>query len=233
MSDLLLTSGEWSALRLSLMVSLTATVVSLPFGVAFGRLLARHDFPGKGAVETAINLPLVLPPVVTGYFLLVLFGRQGWLGSVLEQWLGVTIVFTWKGAALASAVMAFPLMVRAVRLAFAGVDHRLEQAARTLGAGRWETFWRVSVPLARRGIIAGAVLAFARSLGEFGATVMIAGSIPGETQTIPLYIYNEVNSPGGMERSVRLVVASVLIAAAALAASEWLERGRTGWRSAA
>jgi molybdate transport system permease protein len=227
MTDLLLTSAEWSAVRLSLLVSLTATVASLPFGVALGRLLARRDFPGKGAVETAINLPLVLPPVVTGYFLLVLFGRQGWVGSVLEQWLGVTIVFTWKGAALASAVMAFPLMVRAVRLAFAGVDPRLEQAARTLGAGLWETFWRISVPLARRGIIAGAVLAFARSLGEFGATVMIAGSIPGETQTIPLYIYNEVNSPGGMERSLRLVVASVLIAALALAASEWLEHGRT------
>jgi molybdate transport system permease protein len=225
MGEALLTADEWSAVRLSLLVALTATLGSLPFGIVLGRLLARRQFVGKAAVETALSLPLVLPPVVTGYLLLVLLGRRGWLGRYLHGWLGVSLVFTWQGAALASAVMAFPLMVRAIRLAFAGVDPRLEQAARTLGAGPLETFFRVALPLARRGVVAGAVLAFARSLGEFGATVMLAGNIPGETQTIPLYIYTLSNSPGGMEQSVRLVVASVLIAAAALVASEWLERG--------
>jgi molybdate transport system permease protein len=224
MSEWLLTPAEWSAVRLSLLVSVTATVVSLPAGVALGRLLARRQFPGKVAVETAISLPLVLPPVVTGYLLLVLLGREGPVGSLLWRWLGLRVVFTWQGAAVASAVMAFPLMVRAIRLAFAGVDVRLEQAARTLGAGQVETFIRVSLPLARRGIIAGAVLAFARSLGEFGATVMIAGNIPGQTQTIPLYIYTLTSSPGGVEESGRLVLASVVIAAAALVTSEWLER---------
>ena len=219
----LLTPAEWSAFRLSLLVAAAATLASLPFGVALGYLLARRAFPGKAAVETAVNLPLVLPPVVTGYLLLVLLGRRGPLGALLHDWFGVSVVFTWQGAAAASAVMAFPLLVRAVRLAFAGADPRLEQAARTLGAGRLRTFFRVSLPLARRGVIAGAVLAFARSLGEFGATVMIAGNIPGETQTIPLYIYSQLNAPGGLERSGRLVVASVVIAAAALIASEVLE----------
>jgi molybdate transport system permease protein len=226
--DWLLTPGEWSAVWLSLLVAATATVVSLPAGIALGRLLARRQFPGKAALETLLSLPLVLPPVVTGYLLLVLLGSRGWLGPLLERWLGLTFVFDWKGAAVASAVLAFPLMVRAIRVAFAGVDPRLEQAARTLGAGRAETFVRVSLPLARRGIIAGAVLAFARGLGEFGATLMIAGNIPGRTQTIPLYIYSEINSPGGMEQSTRLVVAAVVIAAVALGTAEWLERrGRT------
>jgi molybdate transport system permease protein len=218
-----LTPEEWSAVQLSLLVALTATAASLPFGIALGRLLARRQFAGKALLETTLSLPLVLPPVVTGYLLLVLLGRRGWLGRFMDEWFGVTVVFTWKGAALASAVMAFPLMVRSIRVAFAGVDARLEQAARTLGAGRLETFWRISLPLARRGILAGAVLAFARSLGEFGATVMLAGNIPGQTQTIPLYVYSAVNSPGGMEQSSRLVVVSVLIAAAALVASEYLE----------
>jgi len=219
-----LTSGEWSAVWLSLLVSVTATAVSLPFGVALGCLLARRQFAGKGVVETVLSLPLVLPPVVTGYLLLVAFGRQGWVGQHLEDWFGVSLVFTWEGAALASAVMAFPLMVRAIRLAFAGVDVRLEQASRTLGVGPLRTFFRVSLPLARRGVIAGTVLAFARSMGEFGATVMIAGNIPGETQTIPLYIYSQLNEPGGMAGSARLVVVSILIAATALIASEFLER---------
>jgi molybdate transport system permease protein len=232
MSDGMLTPEEWSAVRLSLLVALAATLASLPLGIALGRVLARRQFFGKSAVETALSLPLVLPPVVTGYLLLVLLGRRGWVGYWLDQWLGVSVVFTWKAAAVASAVMAFPLMVRAIRVAFAAVDVRLEQAARTLGAGRAETFFRVSLPLARRGIIAGAVLAFARSLGEFGATVMIAGNIPDETQTIPLYVYSQVNSPGGMEQSARLVVVSVVIAAAALVVAEWLERGRTGQRPA-
>jgi molybdate transport system permease protein len=219
-----LTPGEWSAVWLSLLVSITATIVSLPFGVALGHLLARRQFAGKSVVETVLSLPLVLPPVVTGYLLLVAFGRQGWLGRHLEDWLGVSLVFTWQGAALASAVMAFPLMVRAIRLAFAEVNFRLELASRTLGVGPLRTFFRVSLPLARRGLIAGTVLAFARSMGEFGATVMIAGNIPGETQTIPLYIYSQLNVPGGMEGSVRLVVVSILIAALALILSEVLER---------
>jgi molybdate transport system permease protein len=216
MSDWLLTAEEWSAVRLSLMVAVTATAFSLPFGIALGRLLARRQFFGKPLVETVLNLPLVLPPVVTGYVLLVLLGSHGILGRWLDEWFGVTLVFTWKGAALASAVMAFPLMTQAIRLAFASVDPRLEQAARTLGAGWLETFWRIGLPLARRGIFAGAVLGFARSLGEFGATIMIAGDIPGQTQTIPLYVYSAAGSPGGMAQSVRLVLVSIVIAAAAL-----------------
>lgn len=219
-----LTPEEWSAIRLSLVVATTAMIVSLPFGIALGYLLARQQFPGKSLVETALSLPLVLPPVVTGYLLLVVFGRKGPIGQYLEAWFGLTIVFTWKGAALASAVMAFPLMVRAIRLAFAEVDVRLEQVARTLGAGWVETFFRVSLPLAQRGVIAGAVLAFARSIGEFGATIMIAGNIPDESQTIPVYIYTLINSPGGMEESGRLVVVSILIAAAALVLAEFLDR---------
>jgi molybdate transport system permease protein len=226
MHDWLITSGEWSAVSLSIRVALTATVVSLPLGIGAGYVLARRKFPGKSLVETALNLPLVLPPVVTGYLLLVLLGRRGLVGRHLEDWFGLHLVFTWKGAAVASAVMAFPLMVRTIRLAFAQIDTRLEQAARTLGAGPVETFRRVSLPLARRGIIAGSVLAFARSLGEFGATVMIAGNIPGETQTIPLLIYTQSNSPGGIEQSARLVGVCILIAVAALGAAEYLERKR-------
>jgi molybdate transport system permease protein len=224
MHDWLLTSAEWSAVWLSLKVAVTATILSLPIGIALGYLLARRRFRGKSLVETALNLPLVLPPVVTGYLLLVLLGRRGWIGHYLDQWFGLHLVFTWKGAAFASALVAFPLMVRSIRVAFAEVNTRLELAARTLGAGPWETFRRISIPLARRGIIAGAVLAFARGLGEFGATIMIAGNIPGETQTIPLLIYTEANSPGGLEESVRLIVVCILIAAAALAVAEYLER---------
>jgi molybdate transport system permease protein len=229
MSDPWLTTAEWSAIRLSVVVAATATAASLPFGIALGHLLARRDFWGKSVVETFLSLPLVLPPVVTGYLLLITFGRKGWLGSHLDHWLGVQIVFTWKGAALASAVMAFPLMVRAIRIAFAEVDARLEQAARTLGAGPLDTFFAVTLPLARRGIIAGTVLAFARCMGEFGATVMIAGSIPGETQTIPLYIYDAIQTPGGIERSQRLVLVSIAIAAGALVLAEYLDR-RAAWR---
>jgi len=224
MIDWLPTPAEWSAVRLSLLVAITATLASLPAGIGLAYLLARRAFPGKTLVETTLSLPLVLPPVVTGYLLLIVFGRRGPVGSWLADGLGIALVFTWEGAALASAVMAFPLMVRSVRIAFAGVDTRLELAARTLGAGPVETFFRISLPLARRGVIAGAVLAFARSLGEFGATIMIAGNIPGETQTIPLYIYSQANAPGGMEECLRLVIASVVIAAAALAVSEYLER---------
>jgi molybdate transport system permease protein len=219
-----LTPAEWSAVRLSLLVATTATLASLPLGVALGRLLARRQFFGKSAVETALSLPLVLPPVVTGYLLLIAFGQRGYIGHLLDSWFGVRIVFTWKGAALASAIMAFPLMVRSIRVAIAGVDVRLEQAARTLGAGPLRTFLRITLPLARRGIIAGSVLAFARSMGEFGATIMIAGNVPGETQTIPLYVYSAINAPGGFDSSARLVLVSIILAAAALVIAEWLER---------
>lgn len=180
-----LSAEEWTALGLSLQVAVVATLAGLPLAIAIGYLLARHDFVGKSAVETIVYLPLVLPPVVTGYLLLVAFGQRGVLGRWLAAWFGVRLVFDWKGAALASAVMALPLMVRTIRLAIAEVDVRLEQAARTLGAGPLETLRRVTLPLARRGLIAGAVLGFARSMGEFGATIMIAGNIPGETQTSP------------------------------------------------
>jgi molybdate transport system permease protein len=220
----LLSPGEWLAVRLSVLVALTAVAASLPFGVALGWLMSRRNFVGKSLLETAINLPLVMPPVVTGYLLLVVFGRRGWLGGWLERWLDVRILFTWKAAALASAVMAFPLMVRAIRLAFISVDVRLELAARTLGAGPVDTFFSVSLPLARHGVLAGALLAFGRSMGEFGATIMVAGNIPGETQTIPLQIYGMIESPGGMEHAAKMVVVAILISIGALGAGEFLER---------
>jgi molybdate transport system permease protein len=222
-----LTADEWSALGLSLQVAITATLVSLPFAIGIGYVLARRRFWGKSLVETLLSLPLVLPPVVTGYLLLILLGRRGWIGSALDEWFGIRLVFTWKAAAIASAVMAFPLMVRSIRVAFSELDQRLEMAARTLGAGRIETFVRISLPLARRGLIAGSVLAFARSIGEFGATVMVAGNISGETQTIPLYIYTQANAPGGIDQSVRMVIVCIVIAIVALGISEYLERTRT------
>ncbi len=219
-----MSAGEWNAIQLSLLVAATAVLVSLPFGIAFGWLLARKRFPGKLLLETLINLPLVLPPVITGYLLLITFGRRGLIGSWLESWLGVRLIFDWKGAALAGAIVAFPLMVRAIRIAFAAVDRRIEQAARTLGAGPLDAFWTVSLPLAFHGVITGSVLAFARSLGEFGATIMIAGNIPGETQTIPLFVYSRLESPGGFEESFGIIAFSVLISAAALIVGEWLDR---------
>jgi len=219
-----MSAGEWSAIQLSLQVATAGVLVSLPLGVAMGWLLARKRFFGKSVLETLINLPLVLPPVVTGYLLLVTFGRRGLVGQYLEDWFGLRLVFDWKGAALAAAVVSFPLMVRAIRIAFTSVDRRLEQAARTLGAGPLDTFFTISLPLARHGVISGCVLAFARCLGEFGATVMIAGNILGETRTIPLHIYNQLETPGGIEQSFNIVMFSVLIAGAALMIGEWLER---------
>jgi len=218
-----LSAAEWTAVALSIRVALVAMVMSLPFGIAVGWLLARREFRGKWLVETLVNLTLVLPPVVTGYLLLRLFGRQSWLGAALEQALGIRIPFTWWAAAIASAALGFPLMVRAIRLAFRGVDPRLEDAARSLGAGPFDAFVSVSLPLARAGIIAGAVLAFARSLGEFGATITFAGNIPGATQTLPLAVFSELNRANG-EGTFRLALVSVALAAAALATSEWLER---------
>ena len=202
----------------------TATLFSLPCAVALGYLLARRQFPGKTLVETLVNLPLVLPPVVVGYLLLTSFGRNGWLGAWFDRWLGIRFVFDWKGAALAAAVVAFPLMVRAIRLAFSAQDERLVQAARTLGAGRWDAFWTISLPLARNGIIAGLVLAFARSMGEFGATVMIAGNIAGRTRTVSLFIYHQLETPGGLQNSQGLIAASIVLSTGALFLGEYLER---------
>jgi molybdate transport system permease protein len=220
----LFSPDQWQAVRLSVQVAAIAALGSLPLGIAVAWLLARRDFWGKTLLETLVNLPLVLPPVVTGYLLLVIFGRQGWIGGRLDRWFGLQIVFTWKAAALASAVMAFPLMVRSIRLAFGSIDTRLEQAARTLGAGPFDAFVTITLPLARDGIIAGSVLAFARSIGEFGATIMISGSIPGETRTVPLEIYSLIESPGGADQARGLVLASILIAAVAMAGGEFLER---------
>jgi molybdate transport system permease protein len=227
-----LSSEEWLALRLSLQVSLCAVLVSLPLAVAVGYALARWQSRFKWLLEVLINLPLVLPPVVTGYLLLVCFAASGPLGGVLESWFGVRIVFTWWGAAIAAAVVSFPLMVWAIRLAFQAIDPRLEMAARSLGAGRLDAFWSVTLPLARNGVLAGCVLAFARSLGEFGATIMVAGNIVGETQTIPLAIFSNSNRPGAEIQVWRLVGISIALAATALLAKEWLERRQTSRESA-
>ena len=218
----MLTPEEWNALALSLRVAVLATFVTLPFGIAIGYWLARTTSRLRWLVETVVSVPLVLPPVVTGFVLLVLFGRNGPFGEFLNRAFGVQVAFTWVGAALAAGVVAFPLMVRAIRLAFDGVDPRLEQAAETLGTSPLHTFFRVSLPLAMRGVIAGSVLAFARSVGEFGATVMVAGNIPGQTRTIPLAIYAQAQTPGGIEESWRLVIVCVLLAAAAMLVSGWL-----------
>lgn len=221
-----LSPPEWSALRLSLQVTLAAALLSLPWAVAAGYLLARFQFPGKWVAEVLIDLPLVLPPVVTGYLLLISFSPNGAVGSFLSKWLGIEIVFTWLGAALASAVVSFPLMVRAIRLAFQGVDPRFEMAARSLGASRLGAFFTIALPLARRGLIAGFMLAFARGLGEFGATIMVAGNIEGKTRTLPLAIYTAATTPDGMTETWRLVALSILLACTALGVSEWLERRR-------
>lgn len=223
----LLTTEEWSALRLSFQVAACAALLGLPFAAAIAYGLARSRVQGKWLIEALVNLPLVLPPVVVGYLLLACLSPVGPVGSLLLRWFGVKIVFTWWAAALASVVVSFPLMVRAMRLAFQGVDPRLEMAARSLGAGPLRVFLTISLPLARRGLIAGCVLGFARSLGEFGATIMVAGNIESQTRTIPLAIYTLTNQPGGMDRSWRLVGLAIGLACAALAASEWLERRRS------
>ncbi len=220
----MLDAEQWSAVRLSFQVALCAVAVSLPAAVALGYLLARWHSRAKWLVELVVNLPLVLPPVVTGYLLLVVLSPRGVLGIAIERVLGIRFVLTWWGAALAAAVVSFPLLVRAIVLAFQTVDSRLELAARSLGAGRFDAFWSVSLPLARRGVLAGCVLAFARSLGEFGATIVVAGNIVGETQTLPLAIFSEFNRPGGQAAVWPLVGVSVALAAGALAAFGWLER---------
>ena len=219
-----LTSMEWEALRLSLWISFWAVAVSMPFGILVAWILARLRFPGKSIFDGIVHLPLVLPPVVTGYVLLVLFGRKGPLGAFLQDHLGVTLAFNWKGAALAAAVMAFPLLVRAVRLSMESVDQELEAAARTLGAGPLRVFFTVTLPLVAPGIISGLILAFARSLGEFGATITFVSNIPGETRTLPLALYTLTQMPDGETGAMRLCLLSVGVAMVAMVLSEMAAR---------
>jgi molybdate transport system permease protein len=218
------------AMRLSLRVAFWAMLWSLPFGLATAVMLARGRFWGKSLFDGLVHLPLVLPPVVTGYLLLLLFGHNGPLGRLFAS-LGVVFAFRWTGAALAAAVTAFPLMVRAMRLSLEAVDRRLEQAAGTLGASRFFAFLLVTLPLMAPGILAGMVLAFARSLGEFGATITFVSNIPGETRTIPLAIYTLTQTPGGDPAALRLTAIAVILSLAALIASEMLAR-RLGRRLA-
>lgn len=219
-----LSPEEWQALALSLRVAFWATVISLPFGVLVAWLLARKRFWGWQVLNGMVHLPLILPPVVTGYLLLMAFGRKGWIGVWLDEWFGVVLAFRWTGAVLAAAVMAFPLMVRAIRLAFEAVDPKLEQAAGTLGASPVWVFATVTLPLILPGVLAGAVLAFAKAMGEFGATITFVANIPGETQTLPSAIYAFLQVPGGDASAFRLVAISVVVAMAALVLSEVLGR---------
>jgi molybdate transport system permease protein len=219
-----LTPLETEAVRLSLRVAVAAVAGSLPIGLFIAWLLARREFPGKTIVNGLVHLPLILPPVVVGYLLLVLLGRRGPVGAWLYDVFGITIAFTWKGAAIASAVMAFPLMVRAIRLSLESVDRRLEHAARTLGASPLRVFLTVTLPLTLPGILTGVVLGFARSIGEFGATITFVSNIPGETRTLPLALFSMVQTPGGDQGAMRLVIISVVLAMAALVASEVLAR---------
>jgi molybdate transport system permease protein len=224
-----LTGEEWTAVRLSLWVSAWATLLALPFGIAVAHLLARKSFWGKAVVDALVHLPLVLPPVVTGYLLLITFGRKAPLGAFLADNFGIVFAFRWTGAALACGVMGFPLLVRAIRLSIEAIDRRFEAAAATLGANRAWTFATITLPLALPGIIAGAILCFARALGEFGATITFVSNIPGETQTISSAIYTLIQVPGGDAAAMRLVLVSILISFAALLLSEWLAR-RAGAR---
>ena len=215
---------EWTAIWLTLRIALVASLAALPFAIAVAYLLARRNFPGKALLDALVLLPLVLPPVVTGYGLLLLFGRQGAIGRLLDQSFGIVLAFRWTGAALAAAIMAFPLMVRAIRLAFEAVDPRLEQAASTLGASPLWRFVTITLPLAASGVLAGLVLAFAKALGEFGATITFVSNIPGETQTIATAIYSLIEVPGGEARALRLAGVSLVISFAALLVSEFLTR---------
>jgi molybdate transport system permease protein len=224
-----LTAEEWTAVELSLRISVVATFVALPFGLAVAWLLARKDFWGKALLDGIVHLPLVLPPVVTGYLLLITFGRRGAVGSFLADTFGIVFSFRWTGAALACGVMGFPLMVRAIRLSFEAIDRRLEHAASTLGANPLWVFFTVTLPLALPGVIAGMVLCFAKALGEFGATITFVSNIPGETQTLSAAIYTFTQIPGGDAAALRLVIIAVVLALIALIASEWFAR-RAGMR---
>jgi molybdate transport system permease protein len=216
-------AGEWTAILLSLRVALVATLAALPAAIWIAYVLARKRFVGRQLLNGIVHLPLVLPPVVTGYLLLVVFGQQGPLGGFLAQ-CGITFAFRWTGAALAAAIMAFPLMVRAIRLGFEAVDPGLEDAAATLGASRWRILWTVTLPLVLPGLLAGGILGFAKALGEFGATITFVAAIPGQTQTIPTAIYGLLQVPGREPAVLRLVVVSIILAMGALLMSEWLSR---------
>jgi molybdate transport system permease protein len=232
MTWLALSPDEWNAVRLSLKVATVAMLASLPFGIAVALLLARRDFWGKSLVNGLVHLPLVLPPVVTGYLLLLTFGKRGPVGSFLNDAFGIVFSFRWTGAALACAIMGFPLMVRAIRLSIEAVDRRLEAAASTLGANALWVFLTVTLPLTLPGIVAGMILCFAKAMGEFGATITFVSNIPGETQTLPSAIYTFTQIPGGDAGALRLTAISVAISLAALMASEVLAR-RVGRRIAA
>jgi len=225
-----LTPDEWTAVELSLRIAVVATVAALPFGLAIAWVLARKEFWGKALLDGVVHLPLVLPPVVTGYLLLISFGRRGPVGAFLYDTFGFTFSFRWTGAALACGVMGFPLLVRAIRLSFEAIDRRLEDASATLGANALWVFLTVTLPLALPGVIAGMVLCFAKALGEFGATITFVSNIPGETQTISAAIYTFTQIPDGDAAAGRLVIIAIVIALAALIASEWFAR-RAGMRT--
>jgi molybdate transport system permease protein len=214
---------EWEAVALSLRVSFWATLLSLPLGIFVAHALARWSFPGKQLLNGLVHLPLILPPVVTGYLLLLTFGTKGPIGNLLQD-MGIVLAFRWTGAALAAGVMGFPLMVRAIRLSIEAVDPKLDQAASTLGASRIWVFATVTLPLILPGIIAGSILGFAKAMGEFGATITFVSNIPGETRTVPSAIYAFLQVPGGESSAMRLVVVSVVVAMGALLLSEWLAR---------
>ncbi|MBT9370541.1 molybdate ABC transporter permease subunit [Rhizobium sp. CSW-27] len=224
MSEWSLTAEEWTAIELSLRVASVATLASLPFGLFVAYLLARGRFWGKTLLNGLVHLPLILPPVVTGYVLLILFGRRGPIGAFLDQAFGIVLSFRWTGAALACAVMGFPLMVRSIRLSIEAVDARLEEAAATLGASPPIIFLTVTLPLMLPGVIAGMILAFAKAMGEFGATITFVSNIPGETQTLSAAIYTFTQVPGGDAGALRLALIAVALSMAALLASEWLAR---------
>jgi len=215
---------ELGIILLSLKVAFFSVALSLPVAILAAHVLARFDFPGKTLLDAVIHLPLVLPPVVVGFALLLLFGKHGPLGAWLNDWFGIVVAFRWTGAALASAIMGFPLMVRAIRLSISSIDARLETVARTLGGSRIWVFLSITLPLALPGLITGVLLSFARSLGEFGATITFVSNIPGETETLPLAIYTFVQSPGGDAQAIRLSLIAVLLSIAAVVASEWLTR---------
>ncbi|BDM62847.1 molybdate ABC transporter permease [Shewanella sp. NFH-SH190041] len=221
---MILSDYEVAALLLSLKVSSIAVLGSLPLGILCAWVLARVEFPGKPVFDSIIHLPLVLPPVVVGYLLLMSMGRQGPIGHWLYQWFGISFSFSWRGAALAAAVVSFPLMVRAIRQSFEAVDIRLEQAARTLGSNRWKVFFTITLPLTAPGIVSGMIIAFARSLGEFGSTITFVSNIPGETRTIPLAMFSFIETPGAEYQAMRLCILSVIIALLSLVASQYLTK---------
>jgi molybdate transport system permease protein len=219
-----LSAAEMEALRLSLKVGLVSTFVSLPFAVAVAMLLARRVFPGKSLIDGIVHLPLVLPPVVVGYILLLSLGRRGPIGAWLDETFGIVIAFRWTGAAIAAGIMSFPLVVRAIRLSLEGLDRKLESAACTLGASRLWIFLTITLPLILPGVLSGAILGFARALGEFGATITFVSNIPGETRTLPIAIYSLTQVPGRESAALRLVIISILLSIVALVASELLGR---------